>query len=106
MQKPAAHARTETRHDDGRLFAVSLFDRGSCGVLAWVGRLHQAAENKPVEALNRGDFHARQVVSLMTWHDVEEFFGRFSAGTPYPSLVSGLLASRTRERNAAGRDPA
>ena len=99
MRSSVVHVQCTSRQEDGRVYAITMQNRDAHGVLVWAGRLEPLAEGKSAEEIESGDYHLRETVSFMSWHDIEQYF----EGRPFAHLVDRLIAAHKRNESA-GQD--
>lgn len=101
MELNAAHVLSDERDEQGRCYAMTMFNRQEKGVLVYAGRLRQEAESKVAEEITREDYDLRQTASFMWWRDVRGYF----AHPPYRALAEWLFAEYKRHDSPTVVDP-
>ena len=96
-----AHVVSNFRDEDGRAYAMTMFNRHENGILVWAGKLHREAEVKAGEDIRVADYFQRITVSFMSWRDVDTFF----TAKPFASLVDELAVKAKRREFPEGARP-
>jgi len=96
MKVDVAHIRAAEPLSDGSYLAVTIQDRGDCGVMVWAGRLDASTATRHESDCDPSNYTHRENVSFMSWRDVAEYF----EGREFEPLIQQFIEQYMRHETS------